>query len=354
MNTSSKKIYLSALLITVAFLLLTTGAYTYSILFEYDAQLGHFETSVFSSVFLPLLYILAAVVFIVFGVVFRSALSGREYRMAIPSIFSSGFAALSSAVWLVTLIPYGFQRDAEGKLSLPIIQAAFWLLLIVTACILITHFVFSAIPTPPRTPAVLAATLTMLFPVAYAFFAYFDTAFTLNSPIKLLDQVTMLVLLLFFLIDGRMRFGAASEALFLPIAMLTAALSGASSIGAFIYMAVKGQPLFASVMHDFLFFGFFLLALTRLISFLLPNLVIKPEESTAIPATFETESGGSAILPTAFAQESFDFDATATEENAPASERSSPEEDAPATDLPEEDVEEGSAATIDVDGNEEN
>lgn len=346
MNTSSKKVYLSALLITVAFLFLTMGAYTYSILFEYDAALGHFEPSLFSSVFLPLLYILAAVVFIVFGAVFRSALSGREYRMTIPSIFASGFAALSSAVWLATLLPYAFATDAEGKPLHSMIQIVFWLLLLITALIVIAHLVFSAIPTPPRTPAVLAATLAMLFPVAYAFFAYFDSAFTLNSPIKLLDQVTMLVLLLFFLVEGRMRFGAASETVFLPVTMLTAVLSGAASIGAFLYMAVKGQPLFASVMHDFLFFGFFVLALTRLISFLLPNLVIKPEEPTVIPATFETESSGTATAPTAFAQESFDFDAEAPKE-APEAEPS--EENAP-----EEDGAEGSAASLDVDGNEEN
>lgn len=341
MNTSSKKVYIPALMITVAFLLLCTSAYAYAILFEYDAHLGHFESSIFSSVFLPLLYVLAAVVFLVYGIVFRGALSGREYRVALPSIFASGFAALSTAVWLVTLIPYGLPKG-EGAAVLPLMQMLFWALLLIAALILIAHLVLSAMPTPPRTPAVLAATFAMLFPVAYAFFAYFDTAFALNSPVKLLDQVAMLSILLFLLTEGRMRFGAVSEAVFLPVTMLSTVLSGTTSIGAFIYMVVKGTPLFASVMHDFLFFGFFLLTLTRLISFLLPTFNLKAEESvTPASRTFETEGAGAApVSPDTFAQEAFDFDAEVPE-------------DAPATGTEATQPEEATEATLDVENTEE-
>lgn len=305
MNTSAKKVYFLGLITTALFVLLCTGFYTFALLSDYSTLLGHFGQSTFTDVFLPLLYILAVVVFAVFGVVFRSSLTGREYKTSLPALFASGFAALSVGVWFFTFI-LSFFSGANEPLA-----TVFGILVAITGLFALVYLILSVLPFAPRTYTVVCGTVTMLFPLCYAFLAYFDTAFALNSPIKIFDQVAMLALLFFFLAEGRMRFGAISEAVYLPIAMLATVLTGTSGISGLIYMAANGRPLIISVTHDFLMFGFFLYTLTRLISFLIPSLGMRSETEAASPTVpaFETK-GAITVTPvgSTYEQESFDFD----------------------------------------------
>lgn len=305
MSNTSKKVYLIAMIITGAFLILCTGFYTYSLLSEYSPLNGQFAKGPFSDVFLPLIYIVALVAFAVFGFLFRTSLSGRKYKNVLSALFASGFAALSLLVWLVS-----FASDFFGGSHAPA-QTVFGVLLIVFAASAIVYFIFSATPNPPHTYTVLFSMGTVLFLLLYAFYAYFDSAFALNSPVKLLDQLSAITLMFFFLAEIRFRFGAISEALFLPLGMTAVLFSASNGIGALIYAIAEERPLVVLTMHDFLFLALSLYALVRLIAFLLPPLFREEGiDNDASPSAFEAESGipHATSDPEDPAQETFDFD----------------------------------------------
>lgn len=323
MNTSSKKVYLLSLILVGAFIPLCTGFYTYALLTDYSALLGHFGQSAFTDIFLPLLYMLAIIAFAVFGVLFRTSLTGREYRASLPSVFAAGFAVLTTLIWLVSFVP-ALKNNMGSPLS-----TVFGILMIVSALFTIAYLILSILPFAVHTGTMLCGTVATLFPLSYAFYAYFDASFALNSPIKIFDQVTMIALLFFMLTEMRLRFCAVSEAVFLPVCMAATLLSGANSIGGLIYMAVEGHPLYASIMHDFLLFGLFLYALTRLISYLLPSIIAKTASTTdaADVHTFEPEAPiHTAQAETPYAQESFDFDASDAAEAEPSADDAVAEE----------------------------
>lgn len=322
MSTTSKKVFLLALALTGAFLFLCTGFYTYELLSAYSPENGHLAKDVFSDIFLPLLYMVAIVAFFVFGILFRTSLTGRRYKSVLSVLFASGFAALSTAIWLIT-----FVLDFFGKAhTMP--ETLFGVLLILFALAAITYFILSASPTPSDTYSVLSGMGCALFVLVFAFYAYFDTTFALNSPIKLLDQVSAIALMLFFLVETRFRLGGFSEAVLFPIGMVAFLLSASNGVSALIYNIVEGRPLVVHMMHDFLFLGLSIYVLTRLISFLLPPLFPEyKKEGDDLSTSFETESSSVPTLtdPEAPAQETFDFEETVT---PPAKESATPNENA--------------------------
>ena len=327
MLNTPKKVFSLALALSGVFLLLCTGFYTYELLSAFSPESGHFAKDVFSDIFLPLLYMVAIVAFLVFGILFRTSLAGRRYKNVLSVLFASGFAALTTGVWLVT-----FLFDFFGETH-TVPATVFGILLILLALAAIAYFILSATPSPSHTYSVLLGMGVALFLLVFAFYAYFDTAFALNSPIKLLDQVAAIALMLFFLVETRFRLGGFSEAVLFPVGMVAFLLSASNAISALIYNAVEGRPLVIHMMHDFLFLGISIYVLTRLISFLLPPIFQEDEEAPSLSPAFETESSSLPTVtdPEAPAQETFDFDeapeAPAEEPSAPLANTTEAEED---------------------------
>lgn len=319
MNTKAKKVFLTAFAVALLFSVLTAGARTYALLFHYTPSLGHFTEGLFADVFLPLIYILAAVAFLLFGALFRESLTGRAYKTTLPTLFAAGFAAIATAVWLIS-----FASDFFTVPHAPV-QTVCGILLLLFGAATVLYLFLNALPHPPYVPTLLAGIGTILFCLVFAFYAYFDTALTLNSPIKIFDQITFLVLVLFFLAEGRFRQGAMHEAVFLPVCMMAVTLCASASLSGLIYTAVESRPLVVLVMHDFLLFGFFLYTLARLLSFALPTYYTSEDLAAAIeqPTVFAADE--IPIKPADdgdFAQESFDFDAkTETFDITPANDK---------------------------------
>ena len=306
MNFKAKKVFFTAFVATLLFVILTTGARTYALLSHYAPSLGHFDGGFFADVFLPLIYIAAAVAFLLFGALFRESLTGRAYKTTLPTLFAAGFAAIATVVWLVS-----FAGEFFSEPHVPV-QTVCGILLLCFGAVSAVYLVLNALPHPPHGATLLTGLGAALFCLAFAFYAYFDTAFTLNSPIKIFDQITFVVLVLFFLAEGRFRQGTMHEALFLPVCMCAVTLCGSAAVSGLIYNAVEQRPLVGIVMHDFLLFGLFLYTLTRLLSFCLPTYYTSEDLAAAIgrPTAFEAEE--IPIIPDEkepFAQERFNFDA---------------------------------------------
>ncbi len=258
MKDTVKKPYITVLLAALALSLATTVTRTVLLLTAYDASLGHFEDTPLSSVLFPLLPIIAAIFYFAFGFIARAELDGRTPESSLLTVFSSAFAAVTAAVWIITHASLVF--SAEG------ISLAFGILMLVFAAGLTAYFVLTALGTKNDTLRVLTCLCAVLFCVFYILFAYFDTAFVLNSPIKVFDQVAVLCLVLFFLAECRFSFGAISYAAYLPVALLAATVTMANAFPALIYAVAEGEPLLGDVMHDFLIFAFFLYTAARLVT----------------------------------------------------------------------------------------
>ena len=262
MNHSTKKVYF--LSVGLGLLLAVVASVFRSILLlnGYTPSLGHFTEGVAADLFLPLLFVLAIVVAIGFGIFFRSSLTNRTLKQTLPTVFASGLSALAMLVWIVVLLV-----DVIGK-GLPVGTARILLILMTLfALIGICHFVYSAISGNGERNRVLLCAALAVFCAFYMLYAYFDTAFTLNSPIKLFDQITFFLLALFFLAECRFHVNKISDATFLPIGMICMVFTAADAVPGLIYAAAEGEALVGNVMHDFLALAFFLYIVARMLSF---------------------------------------------------------------------------------------
>ncbi len=311
MKDTVKKTYLTVLLAALALAFAGTVTRTVLLLTAYDASLGHFEDTVLSSVLFPLIPIIAAVFYFAFGILMRTELDGKILESSLLTVFSAAFAAVAGAVWIITHISLVF--SAEG------ISLAFGILMLICAVGLIFYFVLTALGTKNESLQVLTCLCAVLFCVFYILFAYFDTAFVLNSPIKVFDQVVLLCLILFFLAECRFSFGAISYAAYLPVTLLAATVTMINAFPALIYAVAEGEPLLGDVMHDFLILAFFLYATARLITAL--GRKTAEEEPSAYADELAQKSDAVTDIDTHIAladpdQEAFDFNENEEDEDA--------------------------------------
>ncbi len=262
MNLSTKKVYFLSAGIALLLAIILSAFRSVLLLGGYSPEIGHFEAGFSADLFLPLLFVLAVVISVGFGILFRSSLSNRSLKPALPTVFASGLNALALVVWLVVLL-----LDVVGKIHPVGPQKVLSVLLTVSALLAAVYFIYTATNVSPRVPAVLLSCATAIFCVLYPLFAYFDRAFPLNSTIKIFDQITFLILAIFFLAENRFRFGKISDATFLPLGMIAVVFTAANAVPGLIYAVRFGEALVGNIMHDFLSFAFCLYVLARMLSF---------------------------------------------------------------------------------------
>jgi hypothetical protein len=262
MNHSTKKVYFLSVLIGLTLAVLASVFRTVMLLKGYEPNLGQFADTPVSKLFMPLLFVLSIVVAIGFGIFFRSLLSNRSSNQTLPGIFASALAAMTSLVWLVVL------AIEKMKSGLPMGPARIlFLLMALFAFSAIAHFIYSALGGSDARLRLFLGAGVAVFCAFYMLFAYFDPAFTLNSPIKIFDQITFFLVALFFLADCRFHVDKISDAAFLPIGMICMVFTAANAAPGLIYAAVSKTALVGNVMHDFLSLALFLYIVARMLSF---------------------------------------------------------------------------------------
>lgn len=260
----------------VAFFSLALAVFrTVLTLTAYDSTLGHFTSGFAAEVGFPLLLICATAFTFFIAVLLKS----KAPTVALPQspvlVFASAFTAVCTAAWLldtaIALLPA----------SMPLTGKILLFLSLLSSVGLIVYAVLCALPSPPAAVRTLAGAATSLFCVFYAMLAYFHTGFTLNSPIKQYDQITFLVLALFFLTESQIFSGKKRPLLYLFFCGAASCLCAADSLPGLVYALVNQTPLLGSAMHDFLLFALFLYTLARFFTLSFP-----------VPAKDEPESDG--------------------------------------------------------------
>ena len=258
MKFSVKKLPLFALLGVLLFALLLTVVRTVLALSAYDAVLGHFKAGFFADYGFALFAVLAVIVFLFFVIMTREHTPRVSLESTPFSVLASAFVAIATFAWLLdTLFALVGKTESTAETVL-------FILTVVSSLGLIAYMATVALSLSNLTLTVGAGMAALLFCIFYAMLAYFNTAFTLNSPIKVLDQVTFLALLLFFMAETRLRLGKRGAGLYLFCAMAALVFSAADSIPGLVYFAAKKTALVGSFMHDFLVLALFLYVLSRL------------------------------------------------------------------------------------------
>ena len=281
MKLSAKKLYQGALLIAAFFALLLVILRTVLVLGKYDAALGHFQESFLSSYGYGLCLAIAVIFFLFFAIITRDRAPSPDFSSSPLTLLSSAFAAFAAFVWILDTAIAMLGKTATSTETLLLV------LCLLSSLSLIGYMGAVALSRKSLSLSVGTCLGGALFCVFYALLAYFNTSFTLNSPIKIFDQMTFLSLLLFFLAEARMRLGKRGAPFYAFSAMTAFVMTAADSLPGLIYFAARENALVGSFMHDFLVFALFLYVLARLV--LLSVSFPKEEENKASSAAFLTE-----------------------------------------------------------------
>ena len=279
---------------------------TFLLLTAYRADIGHFNETPLATVVFPLLFVLALVLFFSFGFIEKDSLGDNGLYASLPTVFASAFTAIAFAVWMITTLPLVFSQRGT--------TALFGILMFLFAFGLIAYFVCTALSAVDKSIRAALCLCAALFCILYVLFSYFDTSFVLNSPIKVFDQITMIVFSVFFLAECRLHFGGIRYFVYLPIVLFAAMIGSTNALSALIYAAVAREPLMGGVMHDFIILALVLYTVARLAA-LLPREAVKERESiykeALAPHAPVDKTATEDTLPLGDPdQEAFDFDAT--------------------------------------------
>lgn len=262
MNHSTKSVYLLSVGLGLVLAVIVSAFRTVLLLDGYSSSLGHYAEGLAADLFLPLLFVLAVVVSVGFGIFFRSFLTNREQKQTLPVILASCLCALTTFVWLVVLLIDVLQGGLpSGTIRFLLVLMALFALTVVF------RFISSANGYGNEKSQALLCAASAVFCAFYMLYAYFDTTFTLNSPIKIFDQVTFFLVALFFLAESRFHVGKISDAVFLPIGMICTVFTAANAVPGLIYAASAGEALVGNVMHDFFSLSLCLYVIARMLAF---------------------------------------------------------------------------------------
>ena len=261
MKASLKKPYVLVLLAALLLSLVATSIRTFLFLFRYDAALGHFDPGALSDLLFPLLLVIAAVLYAAFGFLSRTQLEEGERRSTVFVTFASAFAAVATAVFLITTLPRLFEATS-------LYEGLFCALTLLCGAGLVLYLALVALDTGSFTLRAVGAMGAVLFAIFYILYAYFNTELVLNSPVKVFDQLCVLVFVLFFVAECRILFGTAKNAVYLPLSMLTFTLSLSNAVPELIYALKSGEALSGNIAHGFMILSFALYTASRLLAML--------------------------------------------------------------------------------------
>ena len=286
MKDSAKKSYIVTFTVGALLTVLAVILRMLLLLFHFDTSVRHFEDIPLANIAFPTVLILASFLFVAFGVLKRSELRDNTLNTSLPGAFASAFCAIAALVYAVTEISDIINcTDSLARI--------FGTLMLICSLGLILYFIFGAIGTVPVFLRALCGIFTIFFCVFYILYSYFDMSLMLNDPNRVLDQITFLSLVLFFLVECRFFFGTARYTVYLPLAMLAMLFCAVSSIPALIYGAMHDVSLSGSTTHDFMVFALFVYAVVQLFTAAYSGK--KEEVKSAYANEIATDVVGSAV-----------------------------------------------------------
>jgi hypothetical protein len=143
--------------------------------------------------------------------------------------------------------------------------------------------------------------ITVLFLALYAAYLYFDSSLPINSPIKIVDEMTYISSALFFLYETRISIGREKWPRYTALGFVTMILTAYSSLPALITYIADGTTVSNSIFETVLTLTIFLFVLSRLA--LSSSLKEKKESSTVSIIKAAADKRSAELEPTTFEEE---------------------------------------------------
>ena len=239
---------------------------------KYLEPSGYFSNSLISNIANGIT--LGAVIFFLSYII-----TARKDMRFIPSFASPlnygpcaivGTALLFVAVHLFTLTDFSGKNGFIGT---------YVFILAIFALLAVAYFAISAVSVKRRSIRRSDyGILVLIFICAYVAYIFFDGNTPINSPIKIISQMSALAVAVFFLYETRLSLGRERWRPYVAFSFIAALLSAYSSIPAIIVYFVSGKVINISIYETVLTFAFFIFTMFKL--FLVGELV--PERSSKV------------------------------------------------------------------------
>ena len=271
MTDKIKKTYKTYFALSLMLALALAVLRTIAVLRHYDIATGYFDEGHLLSQLTNLLTLLALPLCLSVPM----TLGGDKLRIPparfhLLSAFSSALVAfllIAFAALHVTEITAEVRADAPTSPRVVLTSAVSAILSVLGA---VSFILTASMGAEVSAKKAFSSSSVVLFAIVYALFLYFDGELPINAPEKLLAQVTLLSVALFFLYETRVALGQPMPAVRAGLGFLALVLTVSSSIPNLIYYAVNRAALLETPVHDFLILSFALYLVARL-SAVLPS-----------------------------------------------------------------------------------
>jgi len=284
-----------------AVLIISTILRTVALFIDYNEKTGYFGKGIISSVS-------GAIVFFgaVFFLTYIISRAGKGIKL-LPSFTNTATyisAGIAGVAFVFGAVFFFFLFINEAKITKEILDAShsfsrvsptryiirtlFYLALSVLGALSATSFGITAL-SESRTSSRRASLglATVVFLSLYAAYLFFSDKLPLNAPNKAIDQITALLLSLFFLYEVRISLGRERWRGYIAFGLIAAMLSAYSSIPSLIIYLAKGIIISDNIYETLLTFALFIYVTARVI---LTSFLTEKKESTVVTTLKESAS----------------------------------------------------------------
>lgn len=256
----SQRLFSMAMITAAVYAVTTAAVRLAALLLDFDAAAGFFSPDSLLYDVLIFLLLSCAVIFAVFAIATRGSFAQQqgEVQGGILLRFAATCAVIAAAVFFVLT----FSSESEALSGLPLFcRRMVQISLVPTA----GYFLLAAYggERHPNLRAV-ASLCTVAFCLFYALYLYFETDMPMNAPNKLFDQITLILLALFFLYEGTMQARLGAGTPYIAAAFIACIFSFVVSVPNLLYTLLRSELLMQNTAHDFLMLAFSVYIVARL------------------------------------------------------------------------------------------
>lgn len=237
--THSRKTILSLILLTAVLALAFTVIRTVHIKNYYDVTEGHFRRGSDAVTVATAMTYITAGILLVMGAIPKAAKkpSGETSHVTVFSGALCGFMFISS---LFIQIFY-FAKEGLTEGSFPI-RLVFCLSMLLTIPSAMYYFKSASTMKLQRVNAQLLSFCPVLWCITYTIYTYFSTSLTMNSPMRLSYQATLIAAMLAMVLEARSHIGIPKQRLHIGVSLAASFIILVLSIPEFLLSAFWLMP----------------------------------------------------------------------------------------------------------------
>lgn len=206
------------------------------LLYDYDYELGLYKSdAVLPQIFRAVLIVCVAALLTTIKAGGQAGLPGRLLPVGRLLTFISALAGFSmfATVVMQLLMKLSFEISLQGWKST--LASGLEVAMQVFALPSALYFIVMAVRQNPYRPSTAAlGFFPVLWAAAYLMCVYFDTSTTLNNPLRILEQASLIMVMVFMLMELRCLVGKAKPHIYITFGMIVMVMVTSASLPTFL------------------------------------------------------------------------------------------------------------------------